>query len=139
MKRENHIIGLLLCNLIVFISHASAANYRFVKSQAYITNDLSSLRSIFNLSLDYQFKKATSAPLIINSIKRQRFRELYRGVPIWNAVISARVNDKQHVSHAKGFILSGIEKDMMDTKPKIPTNEALTIAKKASHLLEKKN
>ena len=115
------------------LSTAQAAQWQdaqSMSSNASVANSVSqaSLSQQLNLPADYQMKEVRRVKLT-SGLTKAKFRQMYKGVPVFGNTITAQANNFGLMQSSVGQVLTGIELDLSSVKPKLSGDDALKLLK----------
>lgn len=132
-------IALVVASAFTTAQAAQWQDAQNVASNNTITNSVSqaTMSQQLNLSGDYQMEEVRRI-ILPNGMIKARYRQLYRGVPVFGNAITAEPNNFGLMQAGVGQVLTEIEQDLSSIKPKLSSKDALRLLR-GSRLASEKN
>lgn len=130
MKQQPLRVGICIATLFS-IGYANAADLIEVRRQPQINQrveNAQNLRSAFGLSQDGDFDIA-NARVDQRGASHIRYRQTFRGVPIWGEAISISRDSLGRVQNVRGRLVRNLAQDLTNTIPTLAADDALNSMK----------
>jgi vibriolysin len=130
MEEQPLRIGICMA-VLLSIGYANAADVVEVRKERQVNQRIENsqnLRDAFGLSQQEEFAIAT-ARIDQRGVSHTRYRQKFRGVPIWGEAVVISRDSLGHVRHVHGRLVRNLARDLTDTTPDLTADDALNAMK----------